>query len=563
MLAALIMPAQAMAQNQAVSPVTVAPQSLVPDRPESTVQISIPEAGRITPPAGAEKLSVTLAAVNAEGSFAEVAATVQPILESIQGRQVSLSEIYAAASAIEAAHARAGYVLARVSVPPQKLVNGGTLNIVVTDGFIEAIDASQLSGRVRNVVRSRTRALVGRTHVRLQDIEQALLIAGDAPGLELRSTLTRGEKAGGTRLVLEGRQKLVSARLSIENSLAPSLGRWATTAQVALNSPFGLGEQIYGFVSGDYRFRNWLEDNPRDRVLGGGVLLPLGDGRLSLNGEATFARTSPDPVAGMPRSSGSFRRLSARANMILTQNRQRQSALTFAVEQIEESNRLPSFGVRLHQDRYMAARFGAAWSDSSSSSARYGFTAQISRGLGGLGSISVAEAAARGVPFSRMKATTQFTKLVLSGQIAVALDVDTAFSLRARAQTSFAKPLFRAEQFATEGPDGLSAYVGGRTAVDEGGVIRAELTRRFKLELTGKGSSADISPYAFVSGGAGRINAPTALERRNVSAANLGAGLRTELGRGLRLSAEYARGLSSYRPLDDANRVNIGLAISF
>lgn len=498
-----------------------------------------------------------------EGGFAEVAPEVEAIAKGLKGRQATLAEIYQAASAIEATHARAGYILARVSVPPQKLNNGGTLRIAVTDGFIEAIDVSQLSGRVQKQFSQRTHALIGHSHVRLKDIEQALLIAADTPGLELRSTLSRGEKAAGTRLVLEGRHRLVTGRVAMENSLAPSLGRWAATAQVAVNSGLGMGEQIYGFVSGDYRFKHWLSDEPHDRVTGGRLLVPLGDGRITLNAEGVFARTSPDPQPGMPSTTGSFRRLSVRGNIVITQNRQTQSSLSLAVEQISDRNRVPSFDASLHEDRFTAVRLGWSWSDTSSPRARYGLMAQLSQGMGDLGAITLAEAKAHGVPYSRTGASIHFTKLVLTGQAAFALDANTAFTVRTRAQSSFGKALLRAEQFAPEGPDGLSAYVGGRTAVDEGAVARIEVSRRLALESGGNVKRVEVSPYLFASAGTGRINAPTALELRHLSALNIGAGGRFDLPAGLRLSAEYARGFSGYQPLDRVDRLNLGMSVSF
>ena len=76
--------------------------------------------------------------------------------------------------------------------------------MVVVDGFIESIDTSRVPERLRPVIVARTNALIGKRHITLGEIERRLLIAGDAPGLRLRSTLARGQREGGTRLVLEG-----------------------------------------------------------------------------------------------------------------------------------------------------------------------------------------------------------------------------------------------------------------------------------------------------------------------------------------------------------------------
>ena len=86
-------------------------------------------------------------------------------------------------------HARAGYVLVRVTVPPQELRDHGSLRIVVVDGFIERIEANAVPDRVRALVVERIAALVGRRHITLDEIERWLLTAGDVPGLWLRSTL--------------------------------------------------------------------------------------------------------------------------------------------------------------------------------------------------------------------------------------------------------------------------------------------------------------------------------------------------------------------------------------
>jgi len=125
---------------QQAAPVTVTPPSLRPQPTDNGFRIDIPNAGALSAPAGAESLSVTLASVSVEGGFAEVAGQTDPILAQLRGQRVTLAQVYAAASEIEAIHARAGYILARVSVPPQDLHDGGTLRIVVTDGFVEAVD---------------------------------------------------------------------------------------------------------------------------------------------------------------------------------------------------------------------------------------------------------------------------------------------------------------------------------------------------------------------------------------------------------------------------------------
>ena len=60
------------------------------------------------------------------------------------GQRVSGAAIFAAARELEAAYAKAGYVLVRVTLPPQKLVSGAVLRLVVIDGMIERIETKRV-----------------------------------------------------------------------------------------------------------------------------------------------------------------------------------------------------------------------------------------------------------------------------------------------------------------------------------------------------------------------------------------------------------------------------------
>ena len=69
----------------------------------------------IEAPPGAEKLFVRLSGVRVEGSFPELAAETRALEARLaSGQQVSGAELFAAAAELEAAYARAGFVLARV-----------------------------------------------------------------------------------------------------------------------------------------------------------------------------------------------------------------------------------------------------------------------------------------------------------------------------------------------------------------------------------------------------------------------------------------------------------------
>lgn len=546
---------------QTAAPITVTPPTLAPAQRESGFRVDIPEAGGLRPPAGSEALAISLANVSIEGAFPEVDTRAKAITATIKGRSVTLAEIYAAASAIEAEHARAGFILARVSVPAQDLNEGGTLRIVVTDGFIEMVDVAGLPGRVRGAVERRAGGLAQRGKLKIAAIEQPLLIASDVPGLTLRSTLMRGEQQGGTRLVLEGTHRPVTGSVNIDNGLDPALDGWGIGLQLALNSLLGRGEQVYGFFYGGYDPGQWLRSEAPVRVSGGGAIIPLGEGRLSLNPEVTFSRTLPAPEIGAPRSKGALRRLTLRANYLLSRSQTGQSGVSLTLEQIEEALTAPDFGVDLTRNRYMTARLGASLSRRVGEGLILGVSAQLSQGLGDFGAISSAEAAASGTPYSRQGSSNGFSRLTAQAFARMPLGDVAEVLLQTKGQTSFGKPLFRAEQFSLEGPDAVSAYIGGMTAVDEG------LAGRFELALAGPAAGsarASVAPYVFVAGGTGWIKAPTVLEPGRLSAGAAGIGARMNFADGrLGLNLEFAHGFSSHLSLASSDRANVSATFRF
>ena len=84
--------------------------------------------------------------------------------------------------------------------------------------------------------------LVGRADLRLPEIERKLLIAGDTPGVALRSTLSPGATPGGAILVVEARYQMVSGFAGFDNTLSGSLGVPASPSGLIRIAPWGSGK---------------------------------------------------------------------------------------------------------------------------------------------------------------------------------------------------------------------------------------------------------------------------------------------------------------------------------
>ncbi|HYI27026.1 MAG TPA: ShlB/FhaC/HecB family hemolysin secretion/activation protein [Bradyrhizobium sp.] len=496
------------------------------------------------------------------GAFPEFESERLSLARTIEGRRVTVAQVYEFANALEQTYARAGYVLVRVTVPQQKLNDRGTLRIVVVDGFIEQVQVDNVPDRVRVLVTHRMASLVGRRRIKLDEIERRLLIAGDVPGLRLKSTLARGTTLGGVHLVLEGTHRLLSVTASIDNHLPSSLGTWSYGGNVAINSSFGFGEQFYASAQLGGDLKRISDSTSPLQVFGAGAILPLGFDGWILNPEYTNSRSQPLPTVGGLDSIGRFERFALRTAYPLIRTRSSTLSLNGAFEYISQNVVLPLFATDLNQDRYGALRAGATY-ETGLGGALLQTSATFSHGIGGRDG---ADAFASGIPLSRQGAGPLFNKANVDGRFIQPLPQGFRGDLIGRAQSSFGKPLLVSEQFSLDGPQAVSAYPSGTLNVDEGATLRGELSRPFAVP--GEGATLILSPYGFGVVGAGRLLDPTIVEVAAIRSGAIGAGLRSGIDiaggyKGVTLSLEVARQFSNLPNLAHGWRGNVSMSIRF
>jgi len=450
------------------------------------------------------------------------------------------------------------------AVPPQKLQNGGTLRLVVIDGFVEGINVNGVPEKQRALVQARLASLIGKRHVTLSEIERRLILASDVPGLVLSSTITRGAEPGGTLLVLEATHTGFVGTLGIDNRLPYSLGTTELTGSFALNSPLGYGEQIYGAASTGYNLGEvWNATTPM-QLLGIGALLPTGVDGFKINPEYTNSVTRPAPTPWAPAEVGYYQRFDLRGSYPLILSRAQELTFQATYEWAQEHLSPIGYDTDIYDDQYNAARLQLK----DHLRLPYGqlaATLVFSQGLGGRGET---QAALSGVALSQQGAFPTFSKLGLDATWTQSLPASFQGVVIGQGQTSFGHPLFIAEQFSLDGPQAASAYPLGTFSVDEGATLRAEVQRPFTLAWTQ--GLASMALYIFGAAAHGWIDDPTAVEQGQVSAESFGVGVRpgadaatTALPLGGTLSLELARGFSNVPGERQVYRGNVAFAVKF
>jgi hemolysin activation/secretion protein len=198
-------------------------------------------------------------------------AELEALLKDSMGKELGFAELKQLAERVTIyLREQKGYLLARAYLPAQD----------ITTGIIEiAIIAGRIQGEVevnvkepRRISQSLLEGIAGKTlkagsAVRMEEMERAVLLINDLPGISSNASLERGAAPGTTRLginVTEG--PLINGLISGDNYGDRYTGIWRGTGQVAANDPFGLGDQVsFSFTGTDHMYQGTA-----------GYFLPLG-----------------------------------------------------------------------------------------------------------------------------------------------------------------------------------------------------------------------------------------------------------------------------------------------
>jgi filamentous hemagglutinin family protein len=351
---------------------------------------------------------------------------------------------------------------------------------------------------------------VGRRGLRLAEIERRILLAGDTYGVALGSALQAGASPGGTVVVLDPEYRGVTGFVGLDNSLSDALGTWKLDGGIEVNGVLGLGESIYGRVSG----------HPgRLQTLTFGAVAPVGRNGLTVNVEAV--RSETDAEEDGPDLPSEFERAALR--LFYPWIRSRDFNLTTRLAFDAQDDRLDiddgDATLPVYEDSSRVARLAADafWLTEGQATVEVG--AELSFGLDCCGA-RTADDAGGGTPLSREGADAEFTKLVLSGRARVPFGEDMQLTVNGRAQTSFGEPLLVAEQFGLASPREISPLDAGTLLGDSGWVLRGELARRWETEAGDLPLS--VAPFVFAATGRVSLEQPGADERGETGASAVG-----------------------------------------
>lgn len=418
------------------------------------------------------------------------------LLDDLIGKELSFAELQAAATRIASHYHDHGYFLAKAYLPRQD-ITAGDIIVVIQEGVLDsAPDGVRIqpapslkeNGLALRLDDRRAQDLVTGSTVpgkplRQKELERAILLLNDLPGVAASANLEPGSAPGSTRLVVEVNEgPLVTGSVGADNTGSRVTGATHVNAGVNLNDPSGMGDQITLSTS-----LSEIPGNHYERVA---YTLPVGSDGLKLG----LAYSHLAYAVGLELATSKARGTAESASFSATYPLIRTRLFTLRLNGNFEHKTLydESLGNAINRKRIDLANLGLAWENSDPWGGG-GFNQAaltVTAGnidLGGVRAALVADQAATGP-----HANGSYNKI---GYSLTRLQHGTEkLSLMANLNGQFAgKNLDSSEKIQFGGPYGVRAYPVGEASGDEG----HKLTLEARYLLAAGTVVGDIQGTAF------------------------------------------------------------------
>lgn len=172
---------------------------------------------------------------------------VRDLLQPWENRQLSFADLQRITLELTRLYRDNGYLLAQAYLPAQDVQNGDVL-IQVLEGHVADI-AVRPQGALRlspSRIEATAREGAQRDQaVHATEIERALLLLNDMPGIDARATLEPGRETGTADLGLSiADQPLLGGGVQLDNYGLESTGEYRIGGELRLLDPLGIGDQL-------------------------------------------------------------------------------------------------------------------------------------------------------------------------------------------------------------------------------------------------------------------------------------------------------------------------------
>lgn len=216
----------------------VKPPASLPAKPASALPQDAPLPA-LKPSAG---LRVHVSGLRISGAKVFSDDVLLPLVQDAIGKDLGFDELQALAARITRHYREQGYLLARAYLPAQDLKNG-QVEISVLEARLGQRRVDNTSLLSDALVERQLADLTAGQAVDGRSLERSLLLLGDLPGTEVRSTLQPGASVGTTDLDIKvSPTQRVAGSVGLDNHGNRFTGEYRLSGNLVVNSPLGLGD---------------------------------------------------------------------------------------------------------------------------------------------------------------------------------------------------------------------------------------------------------------------------------------------------------------------------------
>ncbi len=216
--------------------------------PDVSPRVDVEKLELLGAPAGAENIRFALSGIKVEGVTVYTEEELQAVYADRLGQTISLAELYGIANSLTTKYRNEGYILTQVVVPPQT-IDAGVPKLKVVEGYIDQViidGDEQKEGAALDVIRKYAGKLASNGPLNAKDLERALLLINDLPGVTARSILSPSTQPGAADLRIVVERDRYDALLSVDTNGSRYLGPLEFIAAGSVNSLFQNNEKISG-----------------------------------------------------------------------------------------------------------------------------------------------------------------------------------------------------------------------------------------------------------------------------------------------------------------------------
>ncbi len=534
-----------------------------PPPPSAAPGVQVEQPPEESAPDNAGNIPLTIEDLKLTGVTAYPLAELEVYWKDRLGKPGTLGDLFSIAAEITARYRNDGYVLSRAIVPAQE-IEDGKVELRVIEGYVSRVIFEGDDTRP-DILRGIGENITDVRPIRIADLERYVLLLNDQPGVTASSVLRPSpDQTGAADLIVTVQRDLMRSFATLDNRGTRFVGPLQSTAGTIINSPFGLGDQIFvrGITTPIYL------DNLKAFDLNNQHTLDSEGTTLAL--QLNYAEAKPGFTLRPLRvtSDASTVAMVLAHPFIRSRVENLRANLSFAVNEYKTETtpggNNPS-SVLLH-DEIRSLRAQVTWETIDSLRGANSVSLQLSQGLSILGASKPESGGICGTPttcLSRAVGRPDYTKLNLDVSRTQSLGGTWSFLAAATAQYAFT-PLLASEQFGLGGSTFLRSYDPSDIIGDSG--IGAKFELQYGQEVK-EWYLRNFQSYAYVDLGRVQNIKIVPGEKADDAGISIGIGTRfsfTDWSSGyLEVSQPIMRGVTTEGTHDHFPRIFFALIAKF